>query len=188
MNLLVVDTTTDNIVIAISVSGTISSRVEETQGRKHNSKVLEIIDELLIKSGLSINDIDYLGIVVGPGSFTGIRIGVATINALSIATGAPIVEMTTLEMLDDGTDKTVLLDCKHGNFYAGYFINGNAIYSNISENELESISSEIVYFKESNPNLIIKKCLEKIDAKKLTMQAKPFYLKKSSAERNNNEI
>ena len=96
--------------------------------------------------------------------------------------------MTTLEMLDDGTNKTVLLDCKHGNFYAGHFINGNAIYSNLSANELESIDSEIVYFKESNPNLIIKKCLEKVDAKKFTTQSKPFYLKKSSAERINNEI
>ena len=183
MNLLAVDTTTDKIVVVVYRDGKIFSRVDDAQGRKHNGRVLRIIDELLDESGLEITDLNYLGVVVGPGSFTGIRIGVATINALSVATKIPIVEITALETYDDGTNKIVVLDCKHGNYYAARFINGTSSYFTITDKELNNLDCEVCYFKESNPDLIVEKCLCKVNNEIITAQAKPFYLKKSSAER-----
>ena len=182
MNLLAIDTTTDKLIVALKLNEEICFRNIETNGKGHNKLLLQVIDEIMNEKGIKLSEVDCFGVVVGPGSFTGIRIGVATVNALAFAMQKPIVEITSLEEYDDGTEKTVLMDCRHGNFYAGKFFNNESVYFNTNEEEINS-ADNIFYFTESDPNLIIKKCMEKAEKNNFTVQARPFYLKKSSAER-----
>lgn len=65
----------------------------------YSEKLLPSIDYLLSLAGLDINDLSGFGISIGPGSFTGLRIGLATIKGLAYATGKPIVAVPTLDAI-----------------------------------------------------------------------------------------
>jgi len=67
--------------------------------KTHSSTLMPMIDFVLQSSGLSINEIDLLVVSLGPGSFTGLRIGVTTGKALAFATGKPIVGVSSLHAL-----------------------------------------------------------------------------------------
>lgn len=67
--------------------------------KKHAEKLMPAIDHLLGDAGLTIAEMDAFGIVVGPGSFTGLRIGLATIKGLAQALDKPVAGVSTLEAL-----------------------------------------------------------------------------------------
>ncbi len=65
----------------------------------HSERLMTGIDYALRQGGISMSDIDVFGVSIGPGSFTGLRIGVSTVKGLSYATGKPIVSVPSLEAL-----------------------------------------------------------------------------------------
>ena len=65
----------------------------------HSERLMTGVEYILKQSGLTISDIDSFALSIGPGSFTGLRIGLSTIKGLSYATGKPIVSVPTLEAL-----------------------------------------------------------------------------------------
>ncbi|SHG39003.1 tRNA threonylcarbamoyladenosine biosynthesis protein TsaB [Thermosyntropha lipolytica DSM 11003] len=67
--------------------------------KTHSETLLPMIDRALKVCACSLHDIDVIGITAGPGSFTGLRIGMAAVKGLSLATGKPIVAVSTLDML-----------------------------------------------------------------------------------------
>lgn len=185
MNLLAIDTSTDRITLGLSVGEKKDFFIGDKGCKRHNSTLLSAIDELLDRNKITVRDIDVIGVVCGPGSFTGIRIGVSTANALAMATQAKIVEITSLEQLFDGKSKIILLDCGHDSFYSATFSaeSGEVFYQEISVKQVDECNFEKVYLTESDPEKILKKCIEKAQNAEFVSQAKPFYMKKSSAER-----
>ena len=97
MKILAVDTAWDSMVVALSVDGKIYSETSLDGAKKHNSLILPMIDRLLDKAGIKISEVDNFAAVVGPGSFTGIRIGVSTVNALAFACNKNSVAINALE-------------------------------------------------------------------------------------------
>ena len=65
----------------------------------HSERIFKEIDALLKKSSLKIDDIDVFGISIGPGSFTGLRVGLSTVKGLVYATGKKVVAVSTLEAM-----------------------------------------------------------------------------------------
>ncbi len=65
----------------------------------HSEKLLPMIDELLKNAGYTVDDVELIGVSKGPGSFTGVRIGIATVKGLAFATGASIAGVSSLEAL-----------------------------------------------------------------------------------------
>lgn len=63
----------------------------------HSERLMTEIDHALKQAGLEISDIDVLGVAIGPGSFTGLRIGLSTVKGFSYATGKPVVSVPSLE-------------------------------------------------------------------------------------------
>lgn len=63
----------------------------------HSERLMTAVDHTLRQAGMKISDIDVFGVAIGPGSFTGLRIGVSTVKGFSYATGKPIVSVPTLE-------------------------------------------------------------------------------------------
>lgn len=183
MNSLIIDSTADRLIIVLIKDKTVFSYTGNKDARRHTGMILTVIDELIEKAGISPKDIGIIGAVTGPGSFTGIRIGVATANALAYAVGAKIVELTSLESAAYGKDEAlVLLDCKHNNFYALKRCEGKDEYMALSEAESRDIDLPKIYAGETDIDNLVAVFNKKVLEHKFSERAVPFYLKKSSAE------
>ena len=65
----------------------------------HSDYLVPIIDELLTRSGVVVEEVDAFAAVVGPGAFTGLRVGVSTVKGLALATGKPTIAVSSLQTL-----------------------------------------------------------------------------------------
>lgn len=101
MIVLAIDTAGVDCAAAVfdSHTGKILGRVSETIGRGHAERLMAMIDEALAQARLSLTDLNRIGVTVGPGSFTGIRVGVAAARGLALALGMECVGVSTLEVL-----------------------------------------------------------------------------------------
>ncbi len=63
----------------------------------HSERLMTVIDHALVQSELNMDDIDVFSVAIGPGSFTGLRIGLSTVKGLSYSTGKPVVTVPTLK-------------------------------------------------------------------------------------------
>lgn len=86
MNKLIINTANEELEIVLSIGDNVFSKSDKSRSH-HNETMLPLLDELLKSHNLKIRDIDELGVVVGPGSFTGIRVGIATIKAFRDSLG-----------------------------------------------------------------------------------------------------
>ena len=189
MKILAVDTAWDSMVVALSVDGKIYSETSLDGAKKHNSLILPMIDRLLDKAGIKISEVDNFAAVVGPGSFTGIRIGVSTVNALAFACNKNSVAINALEEIAYYcADKEFYpaIDCRHNCYYYGKFNGGfdNMVsMGEISATELDEAKCRVLKKTlPSDPNALIEIAKSKI-AKGETGALAPLYLKKSQAER-----
>jgi tRNA threonylcarbamoyladenosine biosynthesis protein TsaB len=101
MIVLAIDTAGVDCAAAVynSTTDTLLARVSETIGRGHAERLMAMIEEAVTTSSLSLADIDKIGVTIGPGSFTGIRVGVAAARGLALALGVDCVGVCTLEVL-----------------------------------------------------------------------------------------
>ncbi|MCQ8782177.1 tRNA (adenosine(37)-N6)-threonylcarbamoyltransferase complex dimerization subunit type 1 TsaB [Mangrovibrevibacter kandeliae] len=94
-------------------------------GRGHAERLMPLIDEVLAEAGTSYGAIGRIAVTVGPGSFTGLRVGVAAARALGLALGAPSVGVTTLEALAaphaGAAPVLAVQDAKRGEIYAALY-------------------------------------------------------------------
>jgi tRNA threonylcarbamoyladenosine biosynthesis protein TsaB len=88
--------------------------------------MIDGIDQLLGSAGLQAGDLDGFGVVVGPGAFTGLRVGLATVKGLALATGLPMVGVSSLQTLAMqapfcSLPVCTMLDARKKEVYAGLF-------------------------------------------------------------------
>ena len=184
MKSLIIDASQDQLAVVVIDGEKVYKKIGEKGARRHTKAILTSIDELLVDAQISPKEIDSVGVVVGPGSFTGIRIGVATANAFAKATSAKIYELTSLEVLAyNKEDVLVLLDCKHDNYYSLYRSNGEDNYAPITASEIAGFNAtECVYYEEPDVDKLVATYLNKVNKGLSKKVAEPFYMKKSSAE------
>ncbi len=99
MRILAIDTSTMLGGIAIMDESGLIAESRLNVKSTHSERLMTEIEHCLRQSGLSIPDIDVFAVATGPGSFTGLRIGLSTVKGFSYATGKPIVSVPTLEAL-----------------------------------------------------------------------------------------
>ena len=125
MKILAIDTSTTHSSCAVMDDNNIVGDFSINQSMSHNEILLVMVDEMLKKLNIDIEDIDLFVAVTGPGSFTGIRIGVTVVKALAMALNKPIVAVNTLEALSFGvfTDKKKipLIDARGERVYYGVY-------------------------------------------------------------------
>ena len=95
MRLLAIDTALDACSVAV-VAGDRTVALSEAGDRGHAERLMAMIAETLAAAGVSLAGIERIAVTVGPGSFTGTRIGIAAARALALANGTPTVGITTL--------------------------------------------------------------------------------------------
>jgi tRNA threonylcarbamoyladenosine biosynthesis protein TsaB len=98
MNVLAIDTATDTLALGLRAAGH-SSCLRIRAGLRHSEMLLPRIASLLEIAGITPGQLGLLVCSLGPGSFTGIRIGLATAKGLAMATGAPLIGVSTLDGL-----------------------------------------------------------------------------------------
>ncbi|RST87570.1 tRNA (adenosine(37)-N6)-threonylcarbamoyltransferase complex dimerization subunit type 1 TsaB [Aquibium carbonis] len=105
-------------------------------GKGHAEALMGVIGAALERAGASYRDVEAIAVSVGPGSFTGVRIGVATARGLSLALKVPAAGVTTLaalafeaEPLANGRPVLAVLDARRDEFYAALYGPGGAVHA-----------------------------------------------------------
>ncbi|MGR5124788.1 tRNA (adenosine(37)-N6)-threonylcarbamoyltransferase complex dimerization subunit type 1 TsaB [Vibrio harveyi] len=121
--ILAIDTATENCSVALLVNDRVISR-SEVAPRDHTKKVLPMVDEVLKEAGLTLQDLDALAFGRGPGSFTGVRIGIGIAQGLAFGADLPMIGVSTLAAmaqasyrLHGATNAAVAIDARMGEVY-----------------------------------------------------------------------
>ncbi len=123
MKVLALDTSTEACSIALA-EGSELLEAHSVPGRGHAGRVLTDIESLLEQAGWKPRDLDLVACGCGPGSFTGVRIGVAAAQAIAFGADAPALGISTLQILAQGIDAArvvAALDARMGQVYVGAF-------------------------------------------------------------------
>lgn len=99
MWILSIDTALHNGNIALAQKGVVACELVLGDDMRHSSRVLEAVASLMHKTGLALTELDGLAVTVGPGSFTGLRIGISTVKGLAFALNKPVAGLCVLEAL-----------------------------------------------------------------------------------------
>ncbi|THJ39849.1 tRNA (adenosine(37)-N6)-threonylcarbamoyltransferase complex dimerization subunit type 1 TsaB [Aeromonas veronii] len=101
MKILAVDTATEACSAALLVGDKLFSRWEEAP-RDHTRKILPMVQAVLEDAGISLSDLDAIAFGRGPGSFTGVRIGISVAQGLAFGAGVPLIGISTLAAMAQG--------------------------------------------------------------------------------------
>ena len=159
MNLLAVDTSGPVAGVAVLRDGEIAYEGAAVNRLTHSVNLMPMIEEALGRAGLDVDDVDYYVSVIGPGSFTGVRIGVSAIKGMAHGAYKPCIGVDALEALAMGVCMTDALlcpiqDARAGQVYGAAFLPGQPPVR-VLDNMAEKLP------------LFIEKALEKADGRKL---------------------
>jgi tRNA threonylcarbamoyladenosine biosynthesis protein TsaB len=125
---LAVESATSRLSVAVLRDGDIAATRSPEDPGQHAEQILPLIDAVLEDASISIGDLTAFAVSIGPGSFTSLRVGLATVKGLAFGSGRPVVAVPTLEALafgalraDDADPIVTLLDARRGELYAAGF-------------------------------------------------------------------
>lgn len=144
MKILAVDTSSKLCNVAILEDKNLIKKLELDNGLTHSETLMPLIQQLLNECSLSLNNINLLVSDIGPGSFTGIRIGVSSCKAFSDSLNIPCVGISSLEVLayniqNDGIICSTI-DCKNNNCYFALYELNSGNYNVLIEPCAKSVN------------------------------------------------
>lgn len=160
MRILSVDTSSETATVALLDNSTLIDEISLTDQTTHSEKLLPLISSILNKNKLTIRDIDLFVCGVGPGSFTGLRIGIATVKAFAKIKNVPIMSVSTLDSLAFHSfkkDKSKIQNCKY--IVSIIDAKNGFVYTGLYKIEDNTISL-FEYYAVYNINELIEKCIE----------------------------
>jgi len=127
VNYLALDASTEACSVALQLGGTVSASYELCP-QSHSLRLLPMIDDLLKEAGIELADIDGLIFGQGPGSFTGVRIGVGVAQGLAFSANLPVIGVSSLQAMAQqayikhGEEKVIAaIDARMSEVYNGYY-------------------------------------------------------------------
>ena len=131
MIVLALDTSVTGCSICISDGAQFWHESMDTE-RGQAEFLVPMINRVIRKAGYTYNDFDRIAVTIGPGSFTGVRVGLSTAKALGLSINKPVMGFDTLSVIARGKklkeDTLILIDTKRGDFYGQvYSVSGEAI-------------------------------------------------------------
>jgi tRNA threonylcarbamoyladenosine biosynthesis protein TsaB len=169
MNILVFDTSTDLLAVAVK-KGDGSVFAHTASGFRHTETLLPSIERCLAEASVTLKEIGLIACTSGPGSFTGLRIGMATAKGLSFALGIPWVGVPTLDCIALGQERTgrttvPVIDARKNRIYSALYKDGLRVsgYLDISLAGLLAMvdGDDEVVFIGPDADLLADYCLER---------------------------
>lgn len=99
MKILAVDTATRSCSVAVVDKDSLLAEITLVSGQTHSMHIMEMIETVIAKAGLAVSELDGFAVTRGPGSFTGLRIGISSVKGLAAASGKPLVGVSSLDAL-----------------------------------------------------------------------------------------
>ena len=131
MIVLGLDTAVGACSVAVLARGEALAVRSEPMLRGHQERLAPMVREVMAEAGLAFAALDRIGVTVGPGSFTGLRVGLSFAKGLGLALALPVVGVGTLEALaasEPGADMTLaVIDARRGQVYLQAFSQGRAL-------------------------------------------------------------
>lgn len=135
--ILGIETATEICSTALVHEGTVVNEMSLTEKNIHSEKLLMLIDRMLHHSSISKKAIDAVAVSIGPGSFTGLRIGLSTAKGFALALGIPLIAVPTLDGIaesyrrmlkkDDPKKFCAMIDAKRNEAYFAFYSIANEI-------------------------------------------------------------
>ena len=153
MLILSIDTATSTCAVGLCKDGIVLAEYKINAGMTHSEGLLLQLDQIFKRTKIDKHELDLIAVSIGPGSFTGLRIGLATAKALAYSLQVPLLGINTLEGIAynvpiDGIILSPILDAQKGNYY-------QAIYEWQNEKLVELQAVEIVSFEKMLENLAL---------------------------------
>lgn len=128
MKILAFDTCLTACSVAVMDGEQVLASRAEPMARGHQERLAPLVQDLMGQAGLGFDQLDRIGVTVGPGSFTGLRVGLAFAKGLSAALDRPAIGIGLLEALAEGLPGRVaaVLDAKRDQVYLQTFVGGEA--------------------------------------------------------------
>jgi len=129
MRILAFDTATTGCSAAVWADGAVAAHRARAMPRGQSEALLPMIQEAMAAAGMAFGDLDLLAVTVGPGAFTGLRIGLAAARGMALAAGLPCLGVTTMEAVAEAVPEEergdgpvlIALDAKRADLYAQAF-------------------------------------------------------------------
>ena len=130
MLVLAVESATEAAGVALADEAGVLSSATTSRGRRHAESVAPSVDFVCRRAGVSLRDVEGICVDVGPGLFTGLRVGISTAKALGFALGVPVASATSLEVLaealsawgaDPGSLLVPVVDAKRAEVFSARF-------------------------------------------------------------------
>ena len=127
--ILAFDTSTAHCAVALLSGEAVLSQKIEEMGKGQAERLMPLIEETLAEGGVTFSDLDAIGVGIGPGNFTGVRISVSAARGIALGLGKPAVGLTLFDALAYGTtgQVRVTLDGRRNQIFWQDFDDGVAV-------------------------------------------------------------
>jgi tRNA threonylcarbamoyladenosine biosynthesis protein TsaB len=139
MRVLAIDTALGACAAAVldTASGAVTAHESQTMSRGHAEALMPLIARVMERARLDFSELDRIAVTTGPGSFTGLRVGIAAARGLGLAAGKPVVGLTTLAAYaapliaaNDTLPVAAAIDARHDHLYLQVFgVGGRTLVS-----------------------------------------------------------
>jgi tRNA threonylcarbamoyladenosine biosynthesis protein TsaB len=154
VKILLIETATQVCSVALSVDGDVRQLKESSEKNSHSARVTVFIDEVMKSEGISFKELDAVAVSMGPGSYTGLRIGVSTAKGICFGIDRPLIAINTLQVMAAGALKGMeslfcpMIDARRMEVYNALYYPDLSIYRETRADIIDetSFSAELQQF------------------------------------------
>ena len=155
--LLAVDTSTAQVGLALYDGAQVIVEYAWRSSQRHTVELAPAIAELLSRCGRTMNDVDVLGVALGPGSFTSLRVGLALVKGLAVSRHIPVIGIPTLDILANAQPASelplaVAIQAGRGRFALGWYQNSENGWQ--AQTSARVVTIEAIKAEVKSPSLI----------------------------------
>lgn len=159
MIILSIDSSSSTATCALVSEEKVLGEINLNDKKEYSVILMDLIDSILKRCNLTLDDIDGFAISEGPGSFTGLRIGMATIKGLAFGANKPCVSISTLDTLAYNVVTfngliCPIIDALRGNVYSNIYKSNNGVLESVMEASCISMEDLVSTLKEKNEPVI----------------------------------